>query len=457
MIDKTGYGMIAFINPHGFLDNTTFRGMRYSLLKSFDKIYTLDLHGNSNKKETCPDGSKDENVFDIKQGVSINIFIKTTKSKKEAKVYHYDLYGKRDFKYNFLDENSLNSIKWSKLELKKPNYFFVPKDFSLEKEYNKFINIKSIFKISSMGIATGDDKNLVKFDKNDLKNNKVRKFYYHPFDIRYTVFDNTVLQRARYKLMKNYLKNNLGLNIVRQSKLKGLEILVTDDITNRDFITNHTYNFPLYLYSDKTSLTSKKELNLNQEIIKEFEKSLNLEFVSTIQNSTPKTQNSFNEIDIFDYIYAILHSLSYREKYKEFLKIDFPRVPYPKKENFFTLVEFGRKLRAIHLLDDISLDERTIEIIGEGQMKITNKLNKKDTIIKDDKVEIKLNDDLSIKNIPLIAWEFYIGGYQPAQKWLKDRVGRELSRNDIKHYNRIINALLKTDAIMNEIDEINIA
>jgi predicted helicase len=210
------------------------------------------------------------------------------------------------------------------------------------------------------------------------------------------------------------------------------------------------YIYPLYLNPNENSLDNTRVPNLNLEIVKTIEKALNLKFTPEKEQD----ENTFAPIDILDYIYAVLHSPTYREKYKEFLKIDFPRVPYPDKKTFWQLVEFGGKLRALHLLEDKSLDDRIIDIKGDGEMSITNKLNKKDFTITDDKVELRLNENISIVNIPLISWEFYIGGYQPAQKWLKDRVGRELSRNDMKHYNRIINALLKTDAIMKEIDKV---
>ena len=208
--------------------------------------------------------------------------------------------------------------------------------------------------------------------------------------------------------------------------------------------------FPLYLYPDENSLTNERTPNLNLEIVKEIEEKLGLKFVNEkIEDST-----TFAPIDILDYIYAVLHSPSYREKYKEFLKIDFPRVPYPKPETFWQLVSLGGKLRSLHLLEDRSLDERIIDIKGEGELLIKNSLNKKDFSIEDEKVELRLNDEVSVVNIPLVAWEFYIGGYQPAQKWLKDRVGRVLNRADMKHYNRIINALCKTDLIMKKIDEV---
>ncbi|MBK6547366.1 MAG: hypothetical protein IPG15_02240 [Arcobacter sp.] len=236
-------------------------------------------------------------------------------------------------------------------------------------------------------------------------------------------------------------------------------------------MNSKAYTAPLYLYPDENSLTNEPVPNFNMDIIKDIEKSLNLNFGNwTLVQSLEKAggtevplpkekeillpKKEFQALDLFDYIYAVLHSPSYREKYKEFLKIDFPRVPYPKPETFWQLVSLGGKLRSLHLLEDTSLDERIIDIKGEGELLIKNSLNKKDFSIEDEKVELRLNDEVSVVNIPLVAWEFYIGGYQPAQKWLKDRVGRVLNRADMKHYNRIINALCKTDLIMKKIDEV---
>jgi predicted helicase len=472
--------------------------MRKSLLESFDKIYILDLHGNSKKKEVCPDGGKDENVFDIMQGVSINIFVKKKQnSKKLADVYHYDLYGKRDFKYDFLDENSLNSIKWQKLEYKEPNYFFVYKDFGAEEEYEKGFKLDVLFIEQSMGILTSRDKFVIDFHIDDLKV-KIKDFTnkelstkdfqlkynlqenyqwkveeqrnlspefneiyfkdisYRPFDIRKIYYQDNIVFRSREKLMKHLFYDNICLNLVRAGRdIKASNYFISKYITDKGIMSSldNANCFPLYLYQDENSLDNTRVPNLNLEIVETIEKALNLKFTPEKEQD----ENTFAPIDILDYIYAVLHSPTYREKYKEFLKIDFPRVPYPDKKTFWQLVEFGGKLRALHLLEDKSLDDRIIDIKGDGEMSITNKLNKKDFTITDDKVELRLKENISIVNIPLISWEFYIGGYQPAQKWLKDRVGRELSRNDMKHYNRIINALLKTDAIMKEIDKVSIA
>ncbi len=484
-IDKNGYGIVAYITNNSFLDGITHRQMRKSILESFDLIYILDLHGNSKKKETTPDGGKDENVFDIQQGVSINIFVKKTKSKREATVYHYDLYGKREFKYNFLNENDLSSIDWQKLKPKEPNYFFVPKDFSLEDEYDKGFKIDELFKVFSSGIETQKDSLVIRFSESELERvkqeilydeEKIRNEYkikdsrdwqlsraredlkvakivdisYRPFDVRKTFYSGNskgIMAYPRHEVMKHMLKDNYALQLTCKNRQLSLGyFFIVKNISDRhllDSAADSMKSFPLYLYQEDNSLESKRELNLNLEIIKEFEKRLQLQF-----------NDDFNELDLLDYIYAILHHPTYRKKYKEFLKIDFPKVPYPNIKTFWQLVEFGRKLRALHLLEDKSLDDRIIEISGDGDMLIANRLNKKDVHIEADIVTLNINENVAITNIPLRAWKFHIGGYQSAQKWLKDRAGKELSRIDLKHYNKIINVLIKTDKIMKEIDEI---
>ena len=496
-IEKNGEGILAYISNNSFIDGITHRQMRKSLLECFDKIYILDLHGNAKKKEVSPDGSKDENVFDIMQGVSINIFVKKkTKSKKLAEVYHYDLYGKRDFKYEFLSDNNLKSIKWNKLDYSEPNYFFVLKDFGEIKEYEKGFKLNELFIINNSGVSTDRDslflednteilieriKNLLsseytlefknKFNVCDssgypllkrisgkvFNENLIINYHYRPFDLKKIYFDNTIISRPAKEVTKhiNNNNNNLLLIIPRQVNADFHHIFVSklicdSNITSSARLFGAGRLFPLYLYPDENSLRNERTPNLNLEIVKEIEEKLGLKFV----NEKEQNFTTFAPIDILDYIYAVLHSPNYREKYKEFLKIDFSRVPYPKSETFWSLVSLGGKLRSLHLLEDASLDNRIIDIKGEAELKITNKLAKKDTVISDNLVTLNLNSEVSIINIPLVAWEFYIGGYQPAQKWLKDRVDRTLSRADLRHYNRIINALYKTDEIMKEIDKV---
>ncbi|HRM35174.1 MAG TPA: hypothetical protein PLX81_02320, partial [Aliarcobacter cryaerophilus] len=431
---------------------------------------------------------------------SINIFVKKkSKSKKLADVYHYDLYGKRDFKYEFLDDNSLKTVKWEKLDYSEPNYFFVKKDFTEIKEYEKGFKISDLFILKNAGSATGKDalfvdetkENLIKklnIENIEFNENNIVKYNYRVFDNHYFLYDNKLIQRLRENLMKNFRFENIALISTKiLSSQSYYHSFLTKLISDRCVISNKgqeaNYLFPLYLYPDENSLTNEPVPNFNMDIIKDIEKSLNLNFgnwtfsqrvqstrVQSLEKAggtevpLPKEKagesevllpkKEFQALDLFDYIYAVLHSPNYREKYKEFLKIDFPRVPYPKPETFWQLVSLGGKLRSLHLLEDTSLDERIIDIKGEGELLIKNSLNKKDFSIEDEKVELRLNDEVSVVNIPLVAWEFYIGGYQPAQKWLKDRVGRVLNRADMKHYNRIINALCKTDLIMKKIDEV---
>ncbi len=506
-IEKNDEGILAFINPHGFLDNPTFRGMRWNLLKTYDKIYTIDLHGNSKKKEVCPDGTPDFNVFDIMQGVAITIFIKTGKKKANelGKVFHYDLYGKREFKYDFLTNNSLKTISFQELPNVAPNYFFVSKNFEEQKIYDKGFSINELFSLNSVGIVTARDSFTIKntkeevketieeflnlddesarirfslgkdvrdwqvnFARKDLQNHypekgRFTKIAYRPFDEKWTYYTGKSKGfhcYPRNEVMKNFYKGeNVGIvleKIMMNKTLEYKDVFISKIIYDGHYIGSASYAFPLYLYPDENSLEAERTPNLNLEIVKEIEEKLGLKFVNEkeeIPNQVWNDGGSFAPIDILDYIYAVLHSPTYRETYKEFLKIDFPRVPFPHVNTFWQLVTCGSKLRALHLLEDESLNERIIEI-DDGNPLITNKLNQKDFIVANEKVTLQINPEVAISNIPLIAWEFYIGGYQPAQKWLKDRVGRELSRSDLKHYNRIINALIKTDEIMKKIDTI---
>lgn len=448
-IDKNNEGILAYISNNSFIDGIIHRQMRKSLLETFDKIYIIDLHGNAKKKETCPDGAKDENVFDIMQGVSINLFIKTNKKKKGqlAEVYHYDLYGKRENKYRFLTEHNLDSIKFNLLKCEKDNYFFVPKDFNTQSDYDKGFKINELFILNASGVKTHHDNELVSMQPFETDTNI--EYYYKPFDKRYINYDLNKVIRHRYNVMKHFiLGKNVGLILMR--KLVNTEICNTIQLSkflsDINFYGFQSYSFPLYLYDDKATQKSffeaSRKPNLNMDIIRIIEKQLGLIFTPEKQ----KTEETFAPIDVLDYIYAVLHSPKYRETYKEFLKIDFPKVPYPTdKAKFWKLVKLGSELRSIHLLESDKLNTLTVGYPVSGD-NIVTKLN-----YNGDKVYI--NDKQYFDKVPEIAWNFYIGGYQPAQKWLKDRKGKELSFDDIKHYAKIINALYLTNQLMQQIDE----
>ena len=450
-IDKNNEGILAYISNNSFIDGTIHRQMRQSLLETFDKIYIIDLHGNSRKNEVCPDGSKDENVFDIMQGVSINLFIKTNKKRKNqlAEVYHYDLYGKREAKYEFLSEHSLDNIPFNSIKCEKDNYFFAPKDFTNKNTYDKGFKVNNLFLSYKAGVATGKDAEYVKHNKKEfnLMSEKIISYDYRPFDIRKVLYDTKTIQRARYDIMKHMLQENIGfLTCKKQTTFDFQHVFLTKNICDRCLVSLSTgevgYLFPLYLYED---LDNSRHPNFDSTIIKKFADGLKLKF--TEEKTDEK--DTFAPIDVLDYIYAVLHSPKYRETYKEFLKIDFPKIPYPKdKSKFWKLVALGAQIREIHLLESDKLNTLTIGYPVSGD-NIVTKLS-----YTDDKVFI--NDTQYFDKVPEVAWNFYIGGYQPAQKWLKDRKGKELTFDDICHYQKIINALYLTDNLMQEIDVIGV-
>jgi predicted helicase len=469
-VEKNGEGVLAYINNHSFLDNPTFRGMRYNLLKTFDTIYILDLHGNAKKKETAPDGGKDENVFDIQQGVSINIFVKNRTAtakmhggaslQQHARVFHYDLYGKRAEKYSFLLNNNLQTVEWKELKLTAPQYFFVTKDFSLQKEYDKSFSVQELFPVNSVGVVTARDAVFVNSNRDDLiKNIKahfnivpdetlIREISYRPFDIQYIYYDVSKIERARKKVMRHFLKGeNVGLMVCRQQKTDGYyHCLIHENIVESSYVSNKTseigYVFPLYLYQENFGVI-EKVANLKKEIVDEIAKRTGLRFTEDVETHG---RASLRPIDILDYVYAVLHSPEYRERYREFLKIGFPRIPYPQDAvQFWTLATLGAKLRKLHLIENAAPLENvaTYPISGDNKVEKREYINNK----------VYINDTQYFDHVPSVAWNFYIGGYQPAQKWLKDRKGRTLGYEDIVHYQRIIAILCETNEIMREIDE----
>jgi predicted helicase len=514
-IDKNGSGVLAYISNNSFIDGIIHRQMRKHLLESFDKIYILDLHGNAKKKEVCPDGSPDQNVFDIMQGVSINLFIKTGKKKANelGEILHFDLQGKRDLKYEFLKQN-LKDLKWNNLKYDLQNYFFVKKDFDESGVYEKGFKLNEFFLTFARGLTTERDnltihfeektlKNVlsdlevfeiedfrlkhtpkpdgrdwkVSFAKNDLIINKgnITEIAYRPFDIRktyYTGKSKGFMAYPRNGVMQHFLKGqNFGLVTNKPAQGGSNEFssfFITKTITDQSIFSamkNSPHICPLYLYPEKTDqqsllefenvgssrdLTVQRTPNLNMEIVNQIGEQLGIPFVADeMLKQVQHDKSVFSPIDILDYIYAVLHSPNYREKYKEFLKIDFPRVPYPKNQKtFFDLVDLGSQLRQIHLLESEVTEKYITQYPEDGDNIVVKPTYKEGNVY--------INPTQYFANVPEVAWNFYIGGYQPAQKWLKDRKDRELSYEDILHYQKIIVALTETDRIMGEIDGIEI-
>lgn len=499
-IEKNGSGVLAFINPHGYLDNPTYRGMRWNLLKTFDKIYTIDLHGNVKKKEKCPDGSPDVNVFDIEQGVSINFFIKTgnKKDRELGKVFHFDLYGKREVKYDYLFEHNIESTPYKEISYQAPDYFFRPKNFEEQTEHRKGFYLPDLFKENSLGVLSKNDDVTIDFDRNALKErinyfinhdeSDVRQKYaikkdsrdwvlsraikdlkdnfkeenfknitYRPFDNRWTYFTGKPKGFFAYtqeRVMRNMREEgNLALISGRQGQAVGSMQWNLAFVTNQISEQNIYYRgggtvFPLYLYPERKAqqamqLEEGRKPNLNPEIVGQISQALGLSFT----NEKEQTKDTFAPVDIFDYIYAVLYSGNYRDKYSEFLKIDFPRIPFPKaKDVFWQLVKLGGELRSIHLFNNKILNTYITKYPIAG----SNEIEKYEF----ENNQVLINEKQYFEGVSDEVWNFYIGGYQPAQKWLKDRKGRLLSFEEISHYQKIIVALSETIQLMNEIDKV---
>jgi len=517
-IENTGYGILAFITNHGYLDNPTFRGMRQSLMQTFDEIYLLDLHGNSKKKEVCPDRTPDQNVFDIQQGVAIGIFIKSAnKPQKLATVYHADLWGKREIyreieegkeliggKYHWLAENDLNSTEWIKIEPQTPSYLFKPQGTNLLSEYEPEWKISEIMIVNSLGLTTARDKltihstkeeawqTVIQFanlsvkdarntynlgkDSSDWKVNLAQKdlkqsgldsnnlvpIFYRPFDLRYTYYTGQsggFHCRPRGEVMNHIIAgDNLAIATLRRPRNEIVDnFFVSNSITDKCIISSldNASIFPLYLYPTneptlfdlKTSnAPGGRRPNLAPEFTQDFASRLGLAFISDGKGDKLKT---FGPEDIFHYIYAVFHSPNYRERYAEFLKIDFPRVPLTSQIGLFQgLCEKGDRLVNLHLMKATGSLQVTYPEPGDNQVEKVLYTDPKNN----QPGRVYLNKTQYFEGVTPEVWHFYIGGYQVCQKWLKDRQGKTLDYDDLTHYQNIVAALAETITLMQEID-----
>lgn len=480
-IEKNGEGVLAFITNNSFVDGIVHSQMRKNLMEAFDKVYILNLNGNARNTEKSVNGDKDENVFDIMTGVSINIFIKRKSSNNvsKTKVYYGSLLGSRKDKCSTLNNSNIESLT-DLIELSEHTRFsfksFESNNFS---SYAKSFKLDELFDKSSTGVETGDDKNHYSFSKTDLHTSRV---VYRPFDIRFCDYRPSILRRAAYANFKNlepYI-DNYFLAVPRQTTTETWTHISVEKglFDNRAHYSNKGRSsvYPLYIYPEteedaqnellNSQETPKRTPNLDPDIVADIAKAIGLTFTPEKQEQCADAKNSFAPIDILDYIYAVLHSPTYRETYKEFLKIDFPRVPYPSDvTTFWQLVALGGELRQIHLLESPQVKAQSKALgLGYPQLgdnTVSRKMTKSSIGFElNDNSEtigkVWINDEQYFSNVPLIAWEFYIGGYQPAQKWLKDRYECMLDHNDVPHYMNIIAALSLTSEIMQRIDTIEV-
>ena len=491
-MEQVSKGIIGVITNNSFLDGLIHRGMREELLKTFDEIYILNLHGNANKGETCPDGSKDENVFDIRQGVAIALLVKTGKQANRARgVYCASLQGLRQQKYDALYANTVNSIHWEKIEAAAPDFWFVKKDFTSGTAYKNGLGLNEIFQLFGSGVKFRKDSLLVHLTKasviemlHDMKkisNDEILKKYdfketpdwtlqqkrqyflewqeeqiiklmYRPFDERYTFYPLDKIHQiiVRGDSRKNFMRNfltapNLGLIAVRQyvENTPFNHAFITDMIADIRITTSNrgsAFIFPLYLYPEEKANQTKMAVAAERRpnFTPEFEK-----FLAACYPFAPAPE------EVLGYIYAILYAPTYRAKYHEFLKIDFPRVPFtPDAALFKQLAAKGAALIDLHLLNT----EFPASIVNfpVAQPNLTVEA------VKYDNGTLWINATTYFANVPRNVWEYEIGGYHVLDKWLKERKKHHsaLTMADVRHVMAVCDALAATMRLQAEIDDL---
>jgi predicted helicase len=507
-IEQTGQGIIGFITNNVYLDGLTHRRMRESLLETFDEIYILNLHGSAKKQETVADGSKDDNVFDITVGVAIAIFVKlppdkrAKEKKKNATIHHADLWGLRKNKYDWLNVHNATNTEWTTFQPDAPDFRFVPRNAKFEKEWNEAWGVHEIFPVNNVGLSTDRDELFFDYDKKELEKRIVTFFgkelsswfveqyrvkdsssyeiesrrrqckfsakaiqrcLYRPFDFRWLYYDAGLTSRPAEKVMRHLLAGtNFALGCLRQSR-RGEDgaFFVAQGLIHKNFVSLYdvTTVFPLYLYpngesEEQTELVpheNGRRPNLSGNFVKKFAENVGLKFIADGRGDLKKT---FGPEDIFHYAYAIFHSQSYRDRYVEFLKLDFPRVPFCHDQQLFRkLCGCGSRLVALHTLQGDFESLVDFDIPGSNIVEqIAFVSANKEAGIRRDRVQI--NSDQYFEGISTAVWQMRIGGYQVCEKWLKDRKGRALTHDEIEHYQRTVSALAETRSLMAQIDSL---
>jgi len=482
-IDQAGKGVVGFITNHNYLDGPIFRGMRESLAKSFNEIYILDLHGNLLRRGKCPDGSKDENVFDIRTGVAIVILVKHDQENRG--VFRSDLWGRREEKYAELACKDTTTTVWEKLEPRKPQFFFSLRNSEQLHMYNRLVPVSRIFEAYSSGIKTHRDHFVVNFDKNvlinkirqfldprlddetvrmmfDLKDNRdwrlsekrrrimedpywesrVIKTLYRPFDFRWIFYHRDAVDFDRTEIMQNLLEiPNTALICTRLNRgLSNNYSFSSDQIVDVHCLDNaqdSMYVFPLYRIEanqHRTLFGRKPQPNYSVDFVKEFDRKLKL-------SESPEI--------FFNYIIAVMSCNEYKDRFGEFLKSDFPRIPIAED---FSLIEevalLGKKLVETHLLTSSELKSSTAKFPNSGDNVVEKPLYDSTT------QRVYINENQYFESVENEIWDYMIGGYKVCEKWLKDRKGKTLSNDEILHYLKVVTAISKTIEIQNEIDEL---
>jgi len=509
LLDMSGQGVFGMITNNTYLDGITHRRMRDVLLEAFNQIRVIDLHGSSSKREECPDGSKDKNVFDIQQGVGISLFSKTPKAPKNGEVLHKDVWGTRAHKYEWCQSHDLDSTEWDYLCPSAEHYFFVPKDLRLQEEYFQWPGLVEVFEVNGPGVKTERDRVSIHWSHSDARvaveafrqegdgairdrfslgpdsrdwkvdNAKAdvmehvgeqyfRKILYRPFDQRHTWYSGRTrgfIGTPGYPVMRHMRQDGaIGLLAMRQYEYNVPEycyFLATRMLTEcRIFISNRGIAncFPLYIFGGGDAfqfdeLAVSPSPNLNRAFLKRLSSALNCRPTDPFGLPEDVTART-----VFDYAYGLFHSPCYRKRYAELLKIDFPRLPLTSNLSLFhALAELGGELAALHLMESSKLDNHITTPVGLGEFRV-EKVSYSDETVWVDKAKTR-----GFRGVPEEVWNFHIGGYQVCEKWLKDRQakggknprpGRVLTAEDIDHYQKIVVALNETIHLMAEIDEV---
>ncbi len=490
-IEQTGYGILGFITNSSYLDGLTHRRMRECLLESFSEAYILNLHGSSRRGEKAPDNVKDENVFDIQQGVAIGIFVKEPAKSGPPTIHYTDMWGPREQKYRALSESDIATASWQELSPTAPYFFLVPKDFTLEDEYSLGWSIGEIFAVSQNGIKTDRDELFFDFDRHALEDRmrvffsksygddfkqqyrvfpsssfdiearreqtafdskNIRQCLYRPFDVRYLYYDPRLTSRPAYKVMYHILtgKNMALLACRQQAELGFHHVYCSNILTECCAVSLKTREitsvFPIYLHPTEGEMELQKgrRPNLSPDFVKAVSEKLGLKFV---EDGRGDPEDTFGPEDIFSYAYAVFYSPTYRSRYTEFLKIDFPRLPLTSDKRLFrALAQRGAELVALHLMESLALNG----LITKYPVPGSNAVEK--VAYSESERRVYISKSQYFEGVPPEVWNFHIGGYQVCQKWLKDRKGRTLSFDDLMHYQKVVVALKETIRLMEEID-----
>ncbi len=463
-VEQAGEGIVALVTDHGYLDNPTFRGVRQSLMRTFDEIYLLDLHGNGKKKERAPDGARDANVFaDVRQGTAVAILVK--RPGLPRRVLRADLWGSRAVKLRWLEAHDVETTDWREIDPEGPAFLFAPRDAALEREYGQGVRLPEIFPVHSVGIVTGRDAFALDIDREDLKRRigrlrseilrddvlqnewgmtakgkcslvearrEVRKdpeweakllpVLFRPFDKRTIFYEDYVVERPREAVMRHLLPpGSLGLVAPRQHKEEP-GALVADTLVAHKAVSAFDINsvFPLYLHSEEGLYGAAREPNLDPAFLRLLEERVG-------EEPSPELT--------LQYVYAVLYSPPYRQRYAAFLRADFPRVPLPPDRGaFLELAGLGAVLISLHLLDSDRLD-RPGARFEEGSGKLDGRRE-----FRDGRLIVNAGGQ-AFTGISREVWEHRIGGYQVLDRWLAGRSGRTLRLREIEDFRRIAEAL----------------